>query len=103
MVSANASREGPVRFLFPHATWLQAFRFDQPRVSQEQRARMRRRSNIHAGVELILTGIVLPMLYVVGTVMLFNDFTTTAATLVFVGSLGCIGLGVTAIWRNRGR
>ena len=87
---------------FPHVTWLQVFRFDPPRLSQEQRARMRRRQNVYSGIELILMGIVIPMLYVVGTVMFFNDLTTTATTLVFVGSFACIGLGVTAVWRNRG-
>jgi hypothetical protein len=86
---------------FPDVAWLQAFRYEPPRLSQEQRARMRRRSNIHAGIELILMGIVLPMLYIAGTVMFFNTFTTPASTLVIVGSLLCIGLGLTAIWRNR--
>ena len=47
---------------FPDVAWLQAFRYDPPRLSQEQRARMRRRANIHAGIELILVGIVLPAL-----------------------------------------
>ena len=58
---------------FPDVAWLQAFYYDPPRLSQEQRARMRRRANIHAGIELILVGIVLPMLYVAVTVMFFND------------------------------
>jgi hypothetical protein len=85
---------------FPDVAWLQAFRYDPPRLSQEQRARMRRRVNIHAGIQLVLAGIVLPMLYVAVTVMFFNDFTTTASALVVTGSLLCISLGLTAIWRN---
>jgi hypothetical protein len=86
---------------FPDVTWLQAFRYNPPHLSQEQRARMRRRANIQAGIELILVGVVLPMLYVAVTVMFFNDFTTTATALVVTGSLLCISLGLTAIWRNR--
>ena len=86
---------------FPRVGWLQIFRYDAPRLSNEQQARIRRRSNIHAGIELILMGIGLPLLYVAGTVMFFNTFSTTATTVVSVGSVLCIGLGVTAIWRNR--
>jgi hypothetical protein len=33
--------------------------------------------------------------------MLFNEFTAKAVTLVLAGSVLCIGLGVTAIWRSR--
>src|SRR5213593_2241491 len=46
---------------FPHVAWLQVFRYDRPQLSQEHQARMRQRSNIYAGVELILMGIILPM------------------------------------------
>jgi hypothetical protein len=86
---------------FPHVPWLQALRHAFPRLGNEQRARMRRRSDILAGIELILMGIALPLLYVAGTVMFFNNFTTTATTLVLAGSFLSIGLGVTAILRNR--
>jgi hypothetical protein len=86
---------------FPHVDWLQVFRYDPPRLSEEQRARRRQRANIQAGLELILLGIGLPMLYVAGTVMFFNDFTAVATILVVAGSALCLGLGVTGIWRNR--
>jgi hypothetical protein len=87
---------------FPHIAWLQHFHFDR-HLSEEQRARMRRRANVHAGVELILLGVVLPMGYVVLTVMMFNDITRKAMAIVLTGSAVCIGLGVTAIVRaNRG-
>jgi hypothetical protein len=84
----------------PNVAWLQIFRFERPRLSEEHRARMRRRANVHAGVELILLGIALPMGYVAMTVMLFNDITARAMTLVLMGSALCIGLGVTAIVRR---
>jgi uncharacterized membrane protein len=64
---------------------------------------MRQRSNIYAGVELILMGIILPMVYFAGTVMFFNQPTTTGTVLSLGGSVLLIGLGATAIWRNRRR
>jgi hypothetical protein len=88
---------------FPNVGWLQPFRYERPRLSEEHRARMRRRANVHAGVELIMIGIGLPMAYVVLTVMMFNDITAKAMAIVLTGSALCIGLGVTAIVRrNRG-
>lgn len=88
---------------FPHVAWLQLFRYHLPRLSEQQRAKMRQRANFYAGVEMILMGVVLPMLYVAVTVMFFNAFTTTGIVLVIAGSLLLVGLGVTAIWRNRSR
>jgi hypothetical protein len=82
---------------------MQIFRYKGPPLSEEQRARIRQRSNIHAGIELILMGIVLPILYVIGTVMFFNEFTTTAILLVTAGSILLISLGVAGIWQNRRR
>ena len=79
---------------FPDVAWLQAFRHAFPRLSEEQRARVRRRSNIYAGIKLILLGLVLPMLYVAATVMFFNDFTAKGTALVLAGSLVLIGLGL---------
>jgi hypothetical protein len=86
---------------FPHVAWLQLFRFEPPRMSEEQRARARRQTNVYAGVELILVGIGLPMAYVAMTVMFFNEITTIEMALVLTGSALCIGLGITAIWRSR--
>jgi len=88
---------------FPHVAWLQVFRYDRPQLSQDHQARMRQRSNIYAGVELILMGIILPMVYFVGTVMFFNQPTTTGTVLSLGGSVLLIGLGATAIWHNRRR
>jgi hypothetical protein len=85
---------------FPDVAWLQRLRYDPPRLSDAQRAKIRRRANIHAGVELILLGIVLPMGYVALTMMLFSDVTRIAMTVVFAGSALCIGLGLTAIWKS---
>ena len=49
----------------------------------------------------VIVVVIIPMGYVALTVMMFNDFTAMGLTLAAAGSLLCIGLGVTAIWRNR--
>ncbi|MFN2567171.1 MAG: hypothetical protein ABR499_19420 [Gemmatimonadaceae bacterium] len=85
---------------FPDVAWLQPFRNAIPQLTGQQRAKIRRRSNIYAGVELILLGLVLPMAYAALKVMFFNAFTTKEVTLVLAGSALCIGLGITAIWRR---
>lgn len=85
---------------FPNVAWLQLFRYEGPQLSEEHKARMRRRANVYAGVELILMSVALPMIYVALTVMMFNEITATAMALVLAGSALCIGLGITAIVRR---
>jgi hypothetical protein len=86
---------------FPDIGWLQVFRYDPPQLSEEQRALMRRRSDINSGIQLILLGIGLPLIYVASTIMFFNDFEAIPTVLVVAGSVVCIGLGVTGIRRSR--
>lgn len=86
---------------FPDVAWLQLFRVNRPQLSEEQQARMRQRSDIHAGVEMILMGIALPVVYIGGTVMFFNTPTMLGTVLSLGGAVLLIGLGATAIWRNR--
>src|SRR5437762_9878756 len=62
---------------FPHIAWLQLFRYNAPRLSEEQRANLRQRANVHAGIELILLGIVVPMVYFASTVIMFSEPTVT--------------------------
>ena len=85
---------------FPHITWLQHFYFERPQLSEAQKRKAGRRVAIHAGLQLILLGFVLPMGYVVLTVMMFNDLTRKAMAIVLTGSVVCIVLGVTAIVRG---
>jgi hypothetical protein len=88
---------------FPHVAWLQLFRYDRPRLSAEQRAKMRQRANVYAGVELILLGIVVPIAYFALTVMMFNEPTMLGTTLALGSALVLISLGSVAIWTNRRR
>ena len=87
---------------FPETAWLRPFRNLFPRPSEEQRARIRRRANAHAGAQFILLGLALPFGYGALTMMTFGSFGRTETALVLAGSLLCIALGVTAIAR-RGR
>lgn len=86
---------------YPHIGWLQAFHFKRPPLSEEQRARMRRRANIHVAIQFILLGFGVPVVYVVSSVMMFNDPSTVG--LVIAGTIGfaLIVLGIIAIWSNR--
>ena len=86
---------------FPQVGWLQVFRDAWPKLSEEQKAKMRRRGNIYAGVEMILLGMVIPLGYAALTVMFFNKFTPTGIFLALASSLLLIGLGITAIVRAR--
>lgn len=85
----------------PDVTWLQPFRTAFPQPTEAQRQRQRRRADTHAGVELILLGLVIPIGYVALTLMTFSDTSAVGLTLAAAGSLLCIGLGVTAIVQNR--
>src|SRR5712691_6846763 len=47
----------------PHVAWLQVFRLPVMQMSEEQRARRRRSGNRLAGLEIVLAGLALPLLY----------------------------------------
>jgi hypothetical protein len=82
---------------FRNVAWLQHFRFDHPRLSEEHRARMQRRAQMWAGVKFILLGLVLPPGYLVLEVMMFSDISKAELAVVLAGSVLCIGVGITAI------
>jgi hypothetical protein len=73
----------------------------RPGLSEEQRARMRQRANVHAGIELILVGVLLAPGYLFLSMMTFSDPSRTAMAVVIGFSVLLIGLGVTAIVRSR--
>jgi hypothetical protein len=88
---------------YPHVGWLQLFRFNWPQLSEEHRERMRRRANVHAGIELILLGFAVPIVYVGSSIMMFNDPSARGLTIsVAIGAL-LIALGIAGVWRNARR
>lgn len=83
----------------PEVAWLQAFR--PPAMSEEQKARRRRAANRMAGLEIIGAGLALALLYIVSTVMMFNDFKLIPTIIVGACSLLCIALGLWILVRPR--
>ena len=88
---------------YPQVAWLQPFHFNWPRLSEQQRERMRRRANVHAGIELILLGFVVPIVYVGSSIMMFSDPTARGLTISIAFAALLIALGITGIWRNARR
>ena len=83
---------------WPQLAALQAMR---PQRSEEQRARIKRRGNIFAGIQLILLGLGMPVVYVASSIMAFSD-----PGRVGLGISGIIGfalmlLGIRTIWSSR--
>ena len=85
---------------FPHVAWLQHFRLPWLELTEEQRTRTRYRANVYVGAQLILFGLVLPLGYVVLTVMTFNTVRAGVMAFVLAGAVLCIVLGITAIVRG---
>jgi len=88
---------------YPHVGWLQPFRFNWPQLPPEQRERMRRRANVHAGIELILMGFAVPIVYVGSSIMMFNDPSVLGLTISVAIAALLIALGITGVWRNARR
>ena len=86
----------------PGNAWAQAFARAFPEPSKEHRRRFARRTNLYIGAQMMLMGFVIPLGYVALTVMMFHDFTRTGIALTAAASLLCIGLGVAAMFSNRG-
>jgi hypothetical protein len=84
---------------YPGIDWLRHFRL--PELPAALRERNRKRAERIAGAEFILMGLVLPLGYVVLTVMTFSSIDSLWLTGVITASLLCIGAGIYAIVKNR--
>ena len=85
---------------FPHVAWLQVFRLPVIQMSEEQRAKQRRSGNRMAGLEMVLVGVVLPLLYFASTVMFFSESQPILAIIVTACSVLCMALGLWIFVRN---
>jgi hypothetical protein len=85
---------------YPGIGWLQVFRLPERQMSEEERARRKRAENRRAGLEIILTGFVLPLVYFGLGVVFFTE--PSALEIVVVGLLSVlfIGGGVWVLARN---
>lgn len=88
---------------YPHIRWLQAFHIKRPQLSEEQKARMQRRANIHVAIQFVLLGFGVPVVYVASSVMMFNDPSALGLTISGLIGFALIVLGIIAIWSNRRR
>jgi uncharacterized membrane protein len=85
---------------FPHIAWLQVFRLPVRQMSEEERARRWRSANRLAGLEMVIAGLVLPLLYFVPTLMMFNEPRPIPTIIVGACSVICIALGIWIFARN---
>ena len=69
-------------------------------MSEEQKAKQRRSGNRMAGLEMVLAGVILPILYFVSTVMMFSEPGTIAMVIVGAISVACIAVGIWLFVRN---
>ena len=69
-------------------------------MSEEQRKRRRRSGNRLAGMEMVLAGVVLPLLYFASTIMFFNEPKMLPTIIVMACSIVCITLGIWIFVRN---
>jgi len=91
---------GRLSYRFPDVDWLQHFRMPTRHLSEQEKARRHRRASLMAGVEIILAGMILPVLYMLSKVMMFNEPTTLGLMIVGACSLACFCLGIWVIVRN---
>jgi hypothetical protein len=85
----------------PHVAWLQVFRLPILHMSEEEKARKRRQGNRMAALEIMVAGLVLPVLYMISTVMMFNEPKTIPTIVVSTCSLLCFAVGIWMFVRNR--
>jgi hypothetical protein len=86
---------------FPDVAWLQHFRLPTRHLSEEEKARQRRRASLMAGMQIILAGLALPLLYLASKVMMFDEPTPLGMIIAAACSLACVGVGIWVIVRNR--
>jgi len=85
---------------FPKVAWLQLLRLPVVQLNEEQRSQRRRSGNRMAGLEIVLAGIMLPLVYFVSTIMFFSEPGTIPMIIVTASSVLCIALGIWIFVRN---
>jgi len=85
---------------FPQVGWLQVFRLPIIQMSEEQRAKRRRFGERMAGLEMVLAGVALPLVYFGSTIMFFSEPKMLPTIIVAACSAVCIALGIWIFVRN---
>lgn len=86
----------------PQIVWLRVFDM-RAKLTDDQRRRLQRTVDMNAGLQLILLGLALPVVYVVLTTMFFGTFAPRGIAFVAAGSLACIVTGLVGVIRTRRR
>jgi hypothetical protein len=86
---------------YPNIGWLRPFHMAQPHLSDEERARIKRRGNVHTGIELILMGLAVPAVYVGSSIMMFSDPGRIGLIISAAIGFGLVMLGLFVIQNNR--
>src|ERR1041385_3151409 len=80
--------------VYPSVEWLQVFRLPEREMSEEEKARRKRGENRRAGLEIILAGFVLPLVYFGLGVVFFTEPSGLEIAVVGLLSILFIGGGV---------
>jgi hypothetical protein len=86
---------------FPDVTWLQPFQLRTFQLTEAQKARHRRAGNRQAALEIMLMGLMLPVLYLLSSLFMFNDPKATPMAIALAGMVVCFGVGIWLFARNR--
>ena len=84
---------------YPAVAWLRFFRMPGPGLSDAQRERLRRSSNIRTGVQLIGIGLLLPFGYLLLEIITLSEIETGMLLALLAGGVLCVALGIAAIVR----
>lgn len=83
-----------------HVNWLQPFDL-QSYLREDQRRSLRRSSDFTAGVQFVLLGAAIPLVYMFLTRAFFNEVTNLGMVVCGAASLVCIALGIVGIVSGR--
>jgi hypothetical protein len=85
----------------PQVAWLEPFRLRGFQLTEAQKARHRRFHIIKAGLEIMLAGIAVPVLYVLSKVFMFDEPTSMGMLVSGAIAATCIVIGVVVMIRSR--
>ncbi|HYV25340.1 MAG TPA: hypothetical protein VE969_08900 [Pyrinomonadaceae bacterium] len=85
---------------YPSVGWLQVFRLPERHMSEEEKAWRKRAENRRAGLEIILAGFGLPLVYFGLGMVFFTEPSTLEIVVIGLLSVLFIGGGVWLLARN---
>ena len=87
---------------YPRTAWLRAFNL-RARLTDDQRNRLQRTVDTNTGLQFILLGLAVPIVYFVLETMLVSESAPRVALFMAAGSLACIVTGLVGVVRARRR